>query len=216
MIELSPLPYSYDALEPVLSTRTLQIHHDRHHAKYVEVVNHLTHELDWPEAALETIMAKAEGESRTKLSQNAVQAWNHGFFWNSMARRPEAASGALANAIARTGGGASGLKTAFVAAGLGHFGSGWIWLVLDDGMIAIRQSHDGDPRRAGDGLPLLVCDVWEHAYYLDHQNDRAAFLEGWWDRLANWSFAASQMAAAASGGNGWTYADGSHFLSDVA
>ena len=208
MIELPPLPYSQDGLEPVMSARTLQIHHDRHQAKYVEVVNQLTAELAWPAFSLERVISRAKEEANVKLLQNAVQAWNHAFFWNSMTRDHTAPDGALAEAIEATDDGLAGLKAAFLKAGTGHFGSGWIWLVVKDGAISVLQTHDGDPRKAGDGLPLLVCDVWEHAYYLDHQNNRAAYLEEWWDRLANWRLAARQYDAAASNQAGWLYPDG--------
>ena len=208
MIELPPLPYSQDGLEPVMSARTLQIHHDRHHARYVEVVNQMTGELAWPAFSLERLISRAGEEANSKLLQNAVQAWNHAFFWNSMTPDRTAPDGVLAEAIEAAEGGPAGLKAAFLKAGAGHFGSGWVWLVVKDGAISVLQTHDGDPRKAGDGTPLLVCDVWEHAYYLDHQNDRAAYLEGWWDRLANWRFAGTQIEAAMSGRPGWAYADG--------
>jgi Fe-Mn family superoxide dismutase len=207
MIVLPPLPYPYGALEPVLSERTLRVHHDRHHARYVEVANALAAEQGLQGLSLEDLVQRA-ALSDAKLFNNAAQAWNHGFFWNSMGQRPSRPAGRLAEALAARFGDLERLRAEFVEAGAAHFGSGWVWLMADAGSFSVVATHDADTAATRALTPLLVCDLWEHAYYLDHQNDRKAFLEGWWDRLANWDFAARQYAASLGEGEPWHYPAG--------
>ncbi len=116
-------------------------------------------------------------------------------------------SGDLGVAIRETFGSVEGLKTSFIAQGVGHFGSGWVWLIADGPALSIITTHDGDTALLHTGVPLLVCDLWEHAYYLDYKNDRAGFLSAWFDRLVNWDFVAEQYAAAKGAGARWRYAD---------
>jgi Fe-Mn family superoxide dismutase len=130
-----------------------------------------------------------------KLFNNAAQAWNHAFFWRSMTGRHAPPRGALAHAIDAQFGSLDGLRTRFVAAGTSHFGSGWVWLAAEGDRLSVFCTHDADTVVTRDLRPLLVCDLWEHAYYLDHLNDRGAFLAGWWDRLTNWGFAFEQFTA---------------------
>jgi Fe-Mn family superoxide dismutase len=141
------------------------------------------------------------------MFNNAAQAWNHSFFWVAMSPEKTAPTGDLATAIDAAYGDLAKLKAAFVAEGVGHFGSGWVWLASDaQGALSITSTHDADlPLNHGDLVPLLVCDLWEHAYYLDHQNNRKGFLEAWFDNLANWTFARSQYAAAKGQGEPWSH-----------
>ena len=199
---LPDLPYAREALEPIVSGTTLDFHHGKHHKTYVETLNKLLEEKGETPASLEEVV-KSAGSG--KLFNNAAQAWNHGFFWESMSPSPGKPSGALSEAIEAFGG-LPALKEKFVETGVGQFGSGWAWLLWKDGKIAVAPSHDADnPLANGSGFPLLVCDVWEHAYYLDHQNDRKGFLTAWFDTLANWAFAGRQLAAAQGSDQGYKY-----------
>ena len=195
MFVLPPLPYDHEALAPLMSGETLRTHHGKHHAKYVEVTNALLAARGERPESLEAVVRSADG----KLYNNAAQAWNHAFFWNCMTPDRAAPSGALAEAIA-TFGGLEALKARFVEEGANHFASGWAWIVARDGSLEVTSTHDAGSFDQLQGAPVLVCDVWEHAYYLDHKQDRKAFLERWFDELANWEFAGRQLA-----GEAWRY-----------
>ena len=205
MFKLPPLPYAYDALQPTMSADTLRTHHDKHHAKYVETVNELLKSA--PAKPLEDVVRSAAREAaQKKLFNNAAQAWNHAFFWDCMAPQAGAPQGALAKAIERDLGGLEALKKAFTTEGGAHFGSGWVWLAARGDALEILTTHDGENLLTRPELtPLLVCDLWEHAYYLDYKNDRPGFLGAWFDKLANWDFAAAQHAAGAGAGALWRY-----------
>jgi Fe-Mn family superoxide dismutase len=207
MITLPDLPYAYDALAPVISAETMHFHHDKHHATYVKTTNELLAEAGGSPRDLETVVVDAHRSGEKKLFNNAAQAWNHGFFWNSMTPDRQSPNDELSGAIASAFGDLPGLKTRFVSEGAGHFGSGWVWLVTDGGgALKVISTHDAaDPLIESGVTPLLVCDLWEHAYYLDHKNDRKGFLEAWFDALPNWDLAASQWAAARSRGKAWRY-----------
>ncbi|HEY2658898.1 MAG TPA: superoxide dismutase [Caulobacteraceae bacterium] len=203
MFSLPDLPYAYDALQPVLSDTTMHTHHDKHHAKYVSVMNEILG--DKAVGSLEDVVRKAKADGDKKLANNAGQAWNHALFWDSMSPNVAAPKGDLLAAILADFTNLDALKAKFVAEGAGHFGSGWVWLMAKDGKVSVATTHDGATALELDGVALLVCDLWEHAYYLDHKNDREGFLKAWWDKLANWSFAEAQFAAAKSGSQGWAY-----------
>ena len=207
MFILPELPYAADALEPVVSGRTLGFHHGKHHKAYVDTLNRLLAEVGESPATLEAVVRDTAGDpAKAKLFNNAAQAWNHGFFWACMSPGRQAPAGDLAGAIDRDFGGLDGLRQAFVAEGVGHFASGWVWLVAEGGRLKVISTHDADDTLPKPGVtPLLVCDLWEHAYYLDHQNDRKGFLEAWFEALPNWALAASQLAAAAGRGEPWAY-----------
>lgn len=206
MIELCKLPYDYAALEPVISARTMQIHHEKHHAAYVKKANELAAKAGLSDHSVEDIVREAKARGETKLYNNVAQVWNHGFFWQSMTGDALKPIGALAAAIEAGFGDLAGLKTKFVEEGVGHFGSGWVWIAEQDGALKVLSTHDAADLLDQPGeTPLLVCDLWEHAYYLDHQNDREGFLKSWFDGLANWRFAAVQLAAAQAGEPGYTY-----------
>ena len=203
---LPTLRYGFAALEPAMSEITLRTHFGKHHAKYVEVTNRLLAEANKPFGDLESVIKYAYREGGGTLFNNAAQAWNHGFFWESMSAGDAVPSGAVADALALSPESVESCKARFIAAGISHFGSGWLWLVVDDGNVSVMTTHDAGSLAAMTKLtPLLVCDLWEHAYYLDYKQDRAAWLGQWWDHLANWAFANAQLGAALGRGNKWRY-----------
>jgi Fe-Mn family superoxide dismutase len=205
MFTLPDLPYGYEALQPTMSSETLHLHHDKHHARYFTVTNEILAGKSGV-GSLEDVVVKAAKDGEKKLFNNAAQAWNHTFFWVCMSPDKSQPGGDLAQAIASAFGGLEGLKAKFVEEGAAHFGSGWVWLASDrSGALSIVQTHDGENLMTKDLTPLLVCDLWEHAYYVDYRNDRAAFLKAWFDALPNWAFAAEQLAAAKGQGAAWKH-----------
>jgi Fe-Mn family superoxide dismutase len=206
MYKLPDLPYGYDALAPTISETTLRTHHGKHHARYVQVTNDLVAETRNAPVPLEDLVADADHDGARKLFNNSAQAWNHGFFWECMRPRPSAPAGGLAKKLADTFGSLPQLRDRFIAEGSAHFGSGWVWLIAKNDQVSVISTHDAaTPITSVDVTPLLVCDLWEHAYYLDHKNDRAGFLSAWWDLLVNWDFVARQYAASSGQGVGWRY-----------
>jgi Fe-Mn family superoxide dismutase len=207
MFVLPDLPYAYDALTPVISDRTMHFHHDKHHKAYVDNVNAALEKAGTRPESLEQVIRDARSSGDKKLFNNAAQAWNHAFFWDSMAKGAGKPDGALLAAINAAFGDLGALKTKFVEEGAGHFGSGWVWLISDrEHKLQVRSTHDAEDMVTEPGLtPLIVCDVWEHAYYLDHQNNRKGFLEAWFDALPNWKLAADQFGAAQNRGETWRY-----------
>jgi Fe-Mn family superoxide dismutase len=205
MYLLPPLPYSTEALRPVIGEETMKTHHGKHHARYVQVVNELLGDTAGTQPLEDTIAAAHQRGDR-KLFNNAAQAWNHAFFWESMTPRTTAAAGPLEAAIVASFGHVAALTDLLVTEGAAHFGSGWIWLVASRGKLEVRATHDAELPWLDDGrTPLLVCDLWEHAYYLDYKNERNRFLRAWIERLANWDFAAEQYAAALRDEAGYRY-----------
>jgi superoxide dismutase, Fe-Mn family len=183
--ELPPLPYALDALEPHMSAETLEYHHGKHHQAYVEKLNELIAGSPWAELELEEVVRKADGG----VFNNAAQHWNHAFFWNCLSPdgggKPE---GRLATAIDDTFGSLDSFKEKFTAAAIAVFGSGWAWLVRDrSGAISIETRANAYTPLVGDDKPLLACDVWEHAYYIDHRNARPEYLKAYW-KIVNWEF----------------------------
>ncbi|HKI98861.1 MAG TPA: superoxide dismutase [bacterium] len=183
---LPPLPYNKDALAPHISAETLEFHYGKHHAAYVTNLNKLIEGTEFADAALEAIVKKASGG----LFNNAAQTWNHTFYWNSMSPTKSAPSQALGKAITDAFGSLDDFKTKFNAAAAGQFGSGWAWLVRDGaGKVQIvTTGNAATPLTDASVTPLLTCDVWEHAYYIDYRNARPKYLESWWN-VANWDFA---------------------------
>ncbi len=196
MFILPKLPYDFAALEPTLSADTLHFHHDKHHRAYVEKTNELVKAANLDDRLLEEVIREAHRTGNAKLFHNAAQTWNHAFFWQSMTPNAVAPLGTLKAAIDLTFGSLAAFEAAFVTEGVEHFGSGWVWLVTGSEGLKVISTHDADDILIKDGLfPLLVCDLWEHAYYLDYKNDRKAFLARWLDNVANFAFAARQLAA---------------------
>ena len=207
MFNLPELPYAHDTLQPTISDDTLHFHHDKHHAAYVKALNGLLAGKPGQARSLEEVIREAADSGDKTLFNNAAQAWNHAFFWECMSPSRQAPSGDLGQSIDTSFGSLETFRKMFVSEGAGHFGSGWVWLVSDgSGRLNVRATHDADDTVTREGVtPLIVCDLWEHAYYLDYQNDRKAYLEAWFDALANWSFAAGQLRAAQGGGKAWRY-----------
>ncbi|MEW5688312.1 MAG: superoxide dismutase [Pseudomonadota bacterium] len=207
MYALPELPYGYDALAPFVSADTLRFHHDKHHKTYVDKTNEMAPKAGLAGKPLEEVVREARKSGDTPLFNNSAQAWNHAFFWESM-RPPGGAapSGDLLRLIDERFDGLAGLKDAFVKEGVGHFASGWVWLVTGAEGLKVISTHDADDTLVREGVvPLLVCDLWEHAYYLDYKNDRKGFLERWFDNVANWEFAAAQLAASDGQGEAFRY-----------
>ncbi len=190
-IELPPLPYEKNALEPHISAETLEYHYDKHHAGYVKKLNAAIEGTEFADAALEDIIKKAEGG----LFNNAAQTWNHSFYWNSMSPNGGGEpSGKLADAINKAFGSVEKFKDEFGKQAAGNFGSGWTWLVQrPDGSLAIVNTSNAATPITGSDKPLLTMDVWEHAYYIDYRNARPKYIEAFWN-LVNWEFAAGNMA----------------------
>ena len=206
VFELPPLPYDFGDLKPILSAETLKIHHGKHHARYVETLNRLLSEQNFSAHSLEEIIRIAHGSGAQGLFNNAAQAWNHSFFWESMRAKPSRPAGPLADAIIAAFGSVEALGKRFIAEGAGHFGSGWVWLVAKHDKLEVVSTHDaGSPILEDGATPLLACDVWEHAYYIDYRQDRANWLSAWWDKLANWRFAEQQYGAALGHDKPWHY-----------
>ncbi|NCG23790.1 MAG: superoxide dismutase [Fe] [Actinobacteria bacterium] len=195
-ISLPPLPYADTALDPHISDRTISFHYGKHHAAYVNNLNGLIEGTDLADASLDQIIAAAGPGG---LYNNAAQVWNHTFYWNSM--HPNGGgdpSGDLAAAIDASFGSVDAFKQQFAADSIGNFGSGWTWLVREDDGLAIVKTDDADTPIKHGQIPLLTIDVWEHAYYLDYQNARPAYVETFIEKLLNWEFAAANFAASAS------------------
>ncbi|WP_018861661.1 MULTISPECIES: superoxide dismutase [unclassified Thioalkalivibrio] len=189
--ELPDLPYAKNALEPHISAETLEYHHDKHHATYVTKLNGLLPGSEFENASLEDIIKKAPAGG---IFNNGAQVWNHTFYFNCMGPNGGGEpSGKLADAINNAFGSFDAFKEKFNEAAVGNFGSGWTWLVQNgDGSVEIvNTSNAANPMRDGK-TPLLTCDVWEHAYYIDYRNARPKYLENFWT-VVNWDFVAQQM-----------------------
>lgn len=196
-IELPPLPYSANALEPYVSRRTLEVHHDGHHKKYVDTVNEMIAGTPNADKSLEEIVrVAAAGKARTKkLFNNAAQAWNHNFFWRCMT--PDGgggtATGALEDQIERDFKAHDRFRDTFLKTAAAQFGSGWAWLIVKKGKLEVVSTSNAEIPMGEGIVPLITCDVWEHAYYLDYQNKRDRFLEAFIDHLADWRFAGERF-----------------------
>ena len=197
MIEMKKLPFEMNALEPYISERTLSFHYGKHYATYVKNTNDLILGTDLENAALEDIVSAAAGEASLKgLFNNAAQAWNHEFFWNSLTEKEENKTipEPLMRQILKDFGSLSVLLEEFKKAAVAQFGSGWAWLVFDKDKLKIVSTGNAfTPLTTDEMVPLLCIDVWEHAYYLDYQNRRVDFVEGILNHCLNWSFAAQNF-----------------------
>ena len=190
--ELPALPYEKNALEPHISAETLEFHYGKHHATYVTKLNGLVEGTDMANKSLEEIVKNSDGG----VFNNAAQIWNHTFYWNSLSPNGGGEpSGALADAISAKWGSFADFKAAFNDKAVNNFGSSWTWLVkLADGSLDIVNTSNAATPITEDGVtPLLTCDLWEHAYYIDYRNVRPNYLEAYW-ALANWDFAAENFA----------------------
>ena len=198
--KLIDLPYSDDALTPAVSAETLSYHHGKHHNAYITKTNDAIEGTEHADKSLEEVVAAARG-SNQGLFNNSAQSWNHGFYWHSLAGEETTASDELRTMIDDAFGSVDDLKSKLKDRGAGHFASGWVWLAEKGGKLSIEETHDGDTLADSDFNPLLTIDVWEHAYYLDHQNARPAYLDAVVDGKINWAFASENLAR----GETWEY-----------
>lgn len=189
--ELPQLPYAIDALAPHISKETLEFHHGKHHQTYVTNLNNLIPGTEFENLTLEEIVKKSTGP----VFNNAAQIWNHTFYWHSLAPKAGGApTGAIAEAITKNFGSFEKFKEEFSKVAIGTFGSGWAWLVkAKDGALKIVSTSNAATPLTDGVKPLLTCDVWEHAYYIDYRNARAKYVESFWN-LVNWEFANANLA----------------------
>ena len=190
----SNLPYDYDALEPYVSEKTLRFHYDKHHTGYVDKLNKLIEGTDYAGLSLEDLINRARDEANIDILNNAQQAWNHAFLWESMAASGEISpDGRIKELIENSFGDIASFKQQFRDAATGLFGSGWVWLVQEGEELRILPTGNADSPVGTHLTPLLVLDVWEHAYYLDYQNERARYIDAFLNKLINWKFAAANL-----------------------
>ena len=189
--ELPDLPYAIDALEPHVSANTLEFHYGKHHNAYVDKLNGAIKDTAYADQPLESIITSAHEAGDTAVFNNAAQAWNHTFLWHSMSPKGGGKpTGALADAINARFGDVARFKAEFKSAALGQFGSGWVWLVRTADGLDIVSTGNADTPLIHGATALLTLDVWEHAYYLDYQNKRDAYIDAYLSELINWDFAA--------------------------
>ncbi|MCJ2541750.1 superoxide dismutase [Thermostichus vulcanus] len=196
--ELPALPYASDALQPYMSAETFSFHHGKHHAAYVTNLNKLIEGTELASKSLEEIVKATFGDpAKAGIFNNAAQVWNHTFFWESM--KPGgggAPTGAIAEKINADFGGYDQFAEAFKTAAATQFGSGWAWLVLENGTLKVTKTPNAENPLVHGQTPLLTLDVWEHAYYLDYQNRRPDFISTYLEHLVNWDAANARLAAA--------------------
>jgi Fe-Mn family superoxide dismutase len=195
---LPDLPYAHDALAAGgMSRETMEYHHDLHHKAYVDNGNKLLEGSGLEGKSLEEIIVATYGDdTKAGLFNNASQHWNHIQFWEMMGPNPGKMPGALEKALVESFGSVDKFKEAFVAAGVGQFGSGWCWLVSDNGQLKVTKTPNGVNPLCFGQTALLGCDVWEHSYYIDFRNKRPAYITNFLDRLVNWENVAARLAAA--------------------
>ena len=195
-LTLSALPWAENALEPVISAKTISFHYGKHHKTYVENANKLIVGTELADLPLEQIVRATAGKAdRVGIFNNAAQAWNHGFYWKGL--KPKGGGeppSALKAKMDAAFGGVDACKKELANAAVQQFGSGWAWLVLDGDKLKVVKTGNADTPIAHGMKPLLTIDVWEHAYYLDYQNKRADYVNALIDKLANWEFAAQNLA----------------------
>ena len=198
--KLIDLPYDDTALSPAVSAETLSYHHGKHHQAYIDKTNAAIEGTDHADASLEEVISSARGSDQG-LFNNSAQSWNHGFYWHSLTGEDTNPSDELKTMIEDAFGSVDELKSKLKDHGASHFASGWVWLAEKDGKLSIEETHDGDTLVDKGFNPLLVVDLWEHAYYLDHQNARPKYLEAVVDGKLNWRFASDNL----NRGEAWTY-----------
>ncbi len=195
MFTLPPLPWAENALEPVISANTISFHYGKHHKTYVDNLNNLVKGTDYESASLEKIITETAGKAdKAGLFNNAAQIWNHTFYWHSM--KPSGGgkpTGKLAQLIDAAFGDYDAFKKELSTTTVSQFGSGWGWLVLDGGALKVVKTANAEVPFTKGQKPLLTIDVWEHAYYLDQQNKRAAYVDAVIGKLLNWDFAAQNL-----------------------
>ena len=190
-IQLPELPYQKTALAPYISEETLNFHYGKHHKAYVDKLNVQIENTEWEKASLEKIVKSSSGG----VFNNAAQVWNHTFYWNSLSQKGGGQpSGDLAKALEKDFGSFEKFKEEFTAKALGQFGSGWAWLVKSGDVLKVISTANADTPLTSEDKPLLTCDVWEHAYYVDYRNARNKYIEAYWN-LVNWDFVVRNLDA---------------------
>lgn len=197
-IASKPLDYSLDALEPTLSARTMEYHYGKHYVGYVDKLTQLIRLTEFENMPLKEIVRHANAkpdQPRQEIFNNAAQAWNHEFFWDCLSPKGGGVPpDAVRKSLEKSFGSLDAFKTQFAEAGTRQFGSGWVWLVAKDAGLHIVTTSNAQLPSLTTCRPLLVCDLWEHAYYLDYQNERTAYLRAFLDKLLNWQFVGRRMA----------------------
>jgi superoxide dismutase, Fe-Mn family len=192
MFELPELPFAPDALQPWMSAETFEYHHGKHHAGYVTKLNVAVLGKEFEGQELGEVIRGSRGE-HDKIYNLSAQCFNHGFFWNCLSPEGGVPEGKLLELLERDFGSVEEFKVAFATVAISHFGSGWAWLVQGvDGKLSVRGYHDADTPAESDVTPVMTLDVWEHAYYIDHRNDRGGFIEGFWNHV-NWEFVGGRV-----------------------
>lgn len=197
-LELPDLPYAYDALGPYMSKETLEFHHDKHHQAYVTNGGNLLKDSPLADKSLEDICKAAFADGNAGLVNNVGQHYNHLHFWNWMKPNGGGKSlpGTLQAAVDSDLGGYDKMRADFINAGVTQFGSGWAWLAVKDGKLAVMKTANGENPLMHGATPILGCDVWEHSYYIDYRNARPKYLEAWFDNLVNWDYVEQLHSAA--------------------
>ena len=199
-IKLPELPYAMDALEPHISTDTMEFHYGKHHRGYVDKLNNLIEGTHFEDMPLEQIIVSARESAEIDILNIAAQAWNHAFFWQSLSPTGQSEPvGRIRDLIEDEFGDIDKFKKEFRAAATSQFGSGWTWLVLDAGKLRIMSTTNADSPVGTHMTPLLTLDVWEHAYYLDYQNERARYVDAFLDKLIDWRFALDNVQVGEKG-----------------
>jgi Fe-Mn family superoxide dismutase len=196
---LPDLPFALDALEPHISAKTMRVHHEGHHAAYVNGVNNAIEGTDLADKTIEEIVhVTADNPDKQGLFNQSAQAWNHAFFWKCLSPKGEVEPpDDVAARLTDSMGSVEAFKKQFRDAAIGRFGSGWAWLVWDNGKLKVESTGNAYTPIANGRMPLLTLDVWEHAYYLDYQNRRAEFVDRFLTHLINWDFVAANLRDAA-------------------
>jgi superoxide dismutase, Fe-Mn family len=197
-LSLPPLPYAYDALAPYMSKETLEFHHDKHHQAYVDNGNKAMAGTPFESLSIEEVCKKAFAEKNAPLINNVGQHYNHLHFWQWM--KPNGGGKALPAKLQamvdKDLGGYDKMRADFINAGATQFGSGWAWLAVKDGKLAVLKTPNGENPLMTGAQPILGCDVWEHSYYIDYRNARPKYLEAWFDHLVNWEYVEAMLAKA--------------------
>lgn len=188
-LQLPPLPFAEDALAPVISAETIQLHYGKHHRKYVDTTNQLLEKEPNPARTLEELVRSSSG----KLFNNAAQVWNHNFYWQSLSARASKPGGALRAQLERDFGSYEAFVDKLAAAANGQFGSGWAWLVQKDGKLEVMATPNAESPMAKGIRCLLTLDVWEHAYYVDYRNQRDRYVQALIEQRLNWEFAEKNL-----------------------
>ncbi|MFZ2620616.1 MAG: superoxide dismutase [Alphaproteobacteria bacterium] len=200
-LELPPLPYAYEALQPYMSRETLEYHHDKHHMAYVTQGNKLAEEAGLSGKSVEDLMHASFGKN-APLFNNAGQHFNHLHFWQWL--KPNGGGNklpaALASKVEQELGGFDAFRASFIQAGMTQFGSGWCWLALKNGKLEVMKTPNGENPLMHGATPLLGCDVWEHSYYIDYRNARQKYLEAFMDNMVNWDYVAHLFETASKKG----------------